>query len=62
MRGRWFFSGYVLGAITAVAFSAFAARVVGYDGHLIGWDVLLGGSTICSDPYIWTATQEIECD
>ncbi len=40
-----------------------AARVVGEDGYLLGWDVIDQNSDrVCSDPFVWTSTREIECD
>lgn len=38
-------------------------RLVGDDGYLSGWDVTdSNGETVCSDPYVWHSTSELECD
>lgn len=37
-------------------------RVIGGNGYLMGYDVVVNGETICSDPFVWTVTKEIECD
>lgn len=70
-----FVSGYTLGAahkrqrvrvIKAVPRQARivpAARVVGENGYLMGWGIEdQDGNTLCSDPYVWTSTREIECE
>lgn len=61
MKVRWFASGYVVGLVTALAFTALAARMVGGDGYLSGWTVTIGGEDVCHDPFVWTGTREIEC-
>lgn len=35
-------------------------EIFGY--HLWGWNVVKDGNMICSNPYIWTITKEIECN
>ena len=57
-----FIAGFIAGLATALVVSAFAARLVGSDGFLTGWDITKDGEEICSDPYVWTSTKEIECD
>ncbi len=57
-----FICGLIVGLCLGVAISAAAAKIVGDTGYLFGWDVTVGGETVCSDPYIWTSTHEIECD
>ena len=52
----------VIGIMIGAAGSAYAAKMVGGNGYLIGWDVTLDGDVICSSPYIWTSTREIDCD
>lgn len=57
-----FIAGVFCGLCLGVTLTAFAAQLVGNDGFLLGWDVSIGGETVCSDPYIWTSAKEIECD
>jgi hypothetical protein len=57
-----FVTGFVLGLITTLALSAGAAKMLGDNGYLMGFEVKKDGETICSDPYIWIGTREIECD
>ena len=52
---------YVRGTTPSVRFMN-AAQVVGTNGYLTGWSVTKDGDEVCSDPYIWTSTREIECD
>jgi len=60
---RPFLIGLLLGFFFGVVIPASAALLVGHTGYLTGWDVVTtSGRTICSDPYIWMGTHEIECD
>lgn len=60
---RKFISGLAAGVILGITLSASAAMVVGNTGYLMGWDVVLSnGNTVCTDPYVWPGTREIECD
>ena len=57
-----FVVGFILGFILATTLSVYAAKIVGSNGYLMGWDVTVEGETVCSDPYVWIGTREIECD
>ena len=57
-----FIVGVVLGLMIGSAAGAFAAVLAGDDGYLSGWTVMKDGEEICSDPFVWTSINEIECD
>ena len=59
---RKFLMGLATGLVLGVVATASAAQIVGSTGYMMGWDIQKDGDTICSDPYVWTATKEIECD
>lgn len=63
--------GFVLGLLLGLAASAGASRTVTPEdamanvtgnGYLMGWTVTIEGEEICSDPFAWKATQEIDCE
>jgi hypothetical protein len=53
--------GFLAGLTLGVATTAVAATALG-DRYLMGWAVTVRGRQICQDPFIWSATKEIECD
>ncbi len=61
-RTGQFLSGVIVGLVLGSAIAALAAQVVGSNGYLNGWDVTRDGETICSDPYVYVGSREIECD
>jgi hypothetical protein len=60
MRG--FIAGFLLGSFLFGGMVSYAgAKIIG-SGELTGIEVVDGsGNTICTDPYFWSATKEIEC-
>lgn len=59
---RKFVAGFVAGTLFATATMALAAKVVGNNGHLLGWSVTVDGEEVCDSPYVWQSLREIECD
>jgi hypothetical protein len=59
---RKYLVGFVAGIALGAAIPAAAAVVVGDTGYLMGWSVTKDGEEICSMPFVWTATKEIDCD
>ncbi|MBX3513666.1 MAG: hypothetical protein KF748_01245 [Xanthobacteraceae bacterium] len=56
-----FLAGAIFGFVLAIGASAYAAVLSG-DGYLFSWTVTKDGEEICSAPFVWSATKEIECD
>jgi len=62
MKKKGWIAGFVLGLTLGLATGAYAASIVGGNGYLMGWDITVEGEVVCSEPYIWAASREIECD
>lgn len=58
---KQFIFGVVLGLTLGLLATSGAARVIGLDGYLRGWDVTIQGDTLCTNPYVWNVTRHIEC-
>ena len=56
-----FIAGFVAGLVLGGTAGVHAAGCFG-SGYAMGWTVELNGEEVCSDPYIWTGINEIECD
>ena len=56
-----FIAGVMLGLILGISATGWAAGVYG-DGYLSGWSVTKDNEEVCSDPYVYPASKEIECD
>ena len=59
---RNFIYGLIAGTSISAASVAYAAELVHGSGYLFGWDVMINGEIACSDPFVWPAFREIECD
>ena len=62
MQMRGFGFGIIVGLFLGSALGAVAASIVGSAGYAMGWTVSVNGNEVCSDPYIWPSTREIECN
>lgn len=60
MRG--FFLGLIVGLLLGGSVAAFAAVIAGDNGYAPDWSVTKAGEEICSGPFIWVTSKEIECD
>ncbi len=57
-----FVLGIVIGLILGTIVSIEAAQMVGSNGYLRGWTVVVNDEEICDSPYVWMNTREIGCD
>lgn len=58
---RKFLFGFVAGILVGGSVATYAAGVYG-SGWLMGWTVMKDGEEVCSDPFAYPGTKEIECD
>lgn len=56
------FLGVLVGFSLGIVGSAIATEIVGSNGYLLRWNVIANGRVICSDPFVWAQTREIECN
>lgn len=57
-----FVVGFIVGTIIGNIGLSYASLVIG-DGYLHGgWSVTKDGEEICTDPYVYESSREIECD
>lgn len=56
-----FMLGVALGVAIGLSTASYAQTCVGA-GYLIGWDVTKDEIVLCSDPFVWEGTMELECD
>ena len=58
--------GLAVGLIVSSAFAAYADAddIESFiaSGYARGWTVSIKGNEVCSDPYVWSASKDIECD
>lgn len=60
----WMMVGSMLGSWTNARSGPAEPRMTGTDGYLTAWDIrsLENADIVCSEPYVWIRTREIECD
>jgi hypothetical protein len=56
-----FLAGVSIGIVLGSAMAATAAGLFG-EGYLSGWTITKDGEEVCSDPYAWAESKELECD
>lgn len=57
-----FMAGVLVGTlISSPVIEAAGAKIVG-SGFVYGVEVTIDGEAICSDPYYWEVTKELECE
>lgn len=59
---RHFVLGLAFGLLVGLTGASLAAiKVAGDDDYLKGWEVVVKGKKVCTDPYVRVTSKEIEC-
>ena len=59
---RRFVLGVAFGLVLGLTGAGLAAvKIAGNDDYLKGWEVVVKGKKVCTDPYVRVSTKEIEC-
>lgn len=58
---RKFLAGIATGIMLTAATTATAAQIVGKSNFLLGYTVTVDGEEVCTSPWVWTFTKQIEC-
>ena len=58
---RKYLIGFAVGIAVSAASAATAAQIVGNSSYMMGWEVTVNGETVCTSPWAWVQTKQIDC-